>query len=302
MSTTLPLTGTTHDSRRGILWMVGGMTAFLGNDAIVKHVSEHLPTPQIITVRGLMAITLIALVAWRMGVLHRVGESVRGWVGIRAGAEGGGTLLYLSALSGLPLANATAIMQVGPLIVALLAYLLLRERISRVRWLAIATGFAGVLLVIQPNPRDFDAFAWLALLAAFVYSVRDVVTRYIPPGIPSILITLATAVVVTLIGVVLLSFTGWTPMRGADLAALAAAAVLLATAYYAMIAAVRHGELSVIAPFRYTGLLWAVILGSLVWGDIPNAPAWAGIALLTGAGLTLIREQRRPLRRSGPAG
>ncbi len=297
MSGALPLTAVARDSRRGILWMVAGMTAFLGNDAIVKSVSEHLPTPQIIAVRGLMAVMLITLVAARMGVLGRIGETVRGWVAVRAGAEGAGTLLYLTALSGLPLANATAIMQAVPLIVALLAYLMLRERISRGRWVAIATGFAGVLLVIQPNPQDFDGFAWLALLSAFVYSLRDVVTRYIQLGIPSILITLATAVVVTLIGIVLLAFTGWAPVRGKDLAALAGAAVLLATAYYAMIAAVRHGELSAIAPFRYTGLLWAVILGYLVWGDIPNAPAWAGIALLIGAGLTLISEQRRAARR-----
>ncbi|MEZ5649554.1 MAG: DMT family transporter [Burkholderiaceae bacterium] len=298
MSASPPL----HDSRLGILWMIGGMTAFLGNDAIVKSVSERLPTPQILAVRGLMAVTLIALVAWRMGVLDRIRVIASGWVALRAGCEGVGTLLYVTALSGLPLANATAINQASPLFVALLAYLMLGEHVGPARRWAIAAGFAGVMLIIQPRPGEFNAFAWLALLATFVYSLRDILTRRITPGTPSILITLATAAVVMAIGACALPIVGWVPMRSTDLALLALASALLSTGYYAMIAAVRNGELSVVAPFRYTGLLWALVLGFIIWGDIPNVVSWIGIALLLSAGMLLVQEQRRLARRLRPAG
>lgn len=286
-----------RDSRVGILWMIGGMTAFLGNDAIVKSVSERVPTPQILAVRGLMAVALIGLVAWRFGVLDRIRVIVRGWVAVRAGCEGVGTLLYVTALSSLPLANATAINQASPLFVGLLAVLLLHERISRARWLAIGAGFAGVLLVIQPSPGDFNGYAWLCLLATFVYSLRDVFTRRIAADTPSILVTLATAAMVMTLGAAALPFIGWTPMRGTDLAMLVLASALLSTGYYAMIAAVLNGELSVVAPFRYTGLLWALLLGYVVWDHVPNALAWSGIALLMAAGLWLLHEQRATARR-----
>ncbi len=281
-----------HDNRRGILWMVGGMTAFLGNDAIIKSLSPRVPTAQMLVVRGLMAIVLIALVAHRMGVLARVGEIVRGWVAVRAGCEAIGTFLYLSALFGLPLANATAINQSSPLFIALLAMVLLHERVGRGRWFAIALGFAGVLLVIQPRPSEFNGHAWLCLLATFVYSLRDIFTRKIGAGTPSILITLATAATVALLALAVLAFQGWVPMAWRDVGLLALASALLSTGYYAMIAAVRHGELSVVAPFRYTGLIWALVLGYLVWGDVPNALAWSGIAMLIGAGLFLLQPRR----------
>ncbi|MEZ5727983.1 MAG: DMT family transporter [Burkholderiaceae bacterium] len=281
------------DSRPGILWMVAGMTAFLGNDAIVKSVSARVPTPQILAVRGLMAVVLVCLVAWRLGALSRLRTIASRWVAVRAGCEGVGTLLYVGALSGLPLANATAVNMSAPLFVAVLAWLMLGERVGRARALAIAIGFTGVMLVIQPRPGAFNAYAWVCLLATFVYSLRDIYTRRIALGTPAILTTLATAATVMAMGAVALLIIGWTPMRGADVALLGLASALLATGYYAMIAAVLNGELSVVAPFRYTGLLWALLLGFVVWGDVPNPLAWVGIALLLAAGLSLLHEQRR---------
>ena len=89
-----------------------------------------------------------------------------------------------------------------------------------------------------------------------------------------------------------MAFQGWTPMQWRDLGWLALTSLLLSTGYYALIAAMRHGEMTVIAPFRYVGLLWAVLLGYLVWGTLPNVMGWCGIALLIGAGLQMIRQQR----------
>jgi len=281
-------------NRIGILWMVLAMTCFICNDALVKTVLARVPSAQMIVVRGVMAIALITFVAWRMGALVGVSQLFRGWVGLRAVGEGVGTFLYLAALYHLPLANATAIYMSSPLFIAVLARLFLGERVDTRRWIAIAMGFSGVLMVIQPQADGFNLYAWLCLLSTLVYAGRDLLTRKIPVGVPSVVVTLATAAVVVGMAVVVLLFEGWTPMIWSDVGLLALAAVCLSSAYYAVIASVRSGEVSVVAPFRYVGLLWAVVLGYLVWGDVPNPLAWAGIALLIAAGLYMIHQQRAP--------
>lgn len=279
-------------NRIGIAWMILGMSAFIGNDAIMKAVGERLPAAQMIVVRGVMAIAVILLVAARMGALDRIRDVARGWVLLRASCEGLGTVLYLAALFHLPLANITAINLSSPLFIVVLAKVFLHERVDRARWLAIALGFAGVLLVVQPRADGFSAYAWLCLLATLIYAVRDLLTRKISSATPSILVTLATAGVVWLMAGLVMAFQGWTPMQWRDLCWLALTSLLLSTGYYALIAAMRHGEMTVIAPFRYVGLLWAVLLGYLVWGTLPNVMGWCGIALLIGAGLQMIRQQR----------
>jgi drug/metabolite transporter (DMT)-like permease len=279
-------------NRAGIAWMVLGMSAFIGNDAMIKAVGERLPAAQMLVVRGVMAILLIVLVARQLGALPRIRDVLDRWVLLRASFEGLGTFLYLAALFNLPLGNVTAINQSSPLFVAVLAMLFLKERVGTARWLAIGAGFTGVLLVIQPGLAGFNAYAWLCLVATLIYAFRDLLTRKVPPATPSILITLATAGVVWLMAGGVLIVQGWTPMQPRDVGLLAIASVLLSTGYYASIAAMRHAELSVVAPFRYVGLLWAVLLGWVVWGDVPNALAWAGIALLIAAGLAMIRQQR----------
>lgn len=288
----MSLTSKARHNRVGILWMFVAMTAFIANDAMIKAIGERVPAAQIIVVRGVMAIALIALVARHMGALGQVREIARGWVVARAGCEGLGTFLYLAALFHLPLANVTAINLSSPLFIALLARLLLGEQVNMGRWAAIALGFAGVLLVVQPQPDDFNLYAWLSVIATLVYSFRDLMTRKLPHTIPSILVTLATATVVWAMAAVVLVFQGWKPMDWRDVGLLGIASVFLSTGYYAIIAAMRESELSVVAPFRYVGLMWALVLGFVVWGDIPNPLAWAGILLLIGAGYYMIRQQR----------
>jgi drug/metabolite transporter (DMT)-like permease len=286
-----PLERARHN-RVGIAWMVLGMSAFIGNDAMIKALGERLPAAQMLVVRGVMAITLIALVAWRMGALGSLRQVLDRWVLLRAGCEGLGTFLYLAALFHLPLANITAINLSSPLMIAVLAVILLGERVDRARWLAIGAGFLGVLMVVQPRPGDFNGYAWLCLLATLIYAFRDLLTRRIPPSAPSIVVTLCTATVVWLMAGGVLAVQGWVAMSWRDVGLLGVASVFLSTGYYAVIAAMRRAELSVVAPFRYVGLLWALVLGYLVWGDIPNPLAWAGIALLIGAGMVMIRQQR----------
>ena len=272
--------------------MVLAMSAFIANDATIKAVSERLPAAQMIVVRGVVAVTLIALLAWRSGAFRRLRDAWQGWVLVRGGCEGVGTFLYLAALANLPLANVTAINLSSPLLIAVLAALFLRERVDGGRWLLIVVGFAGVLLVVQPRSDGFNAYAWISLLATLVYSVRDLLTRKVAAGTPAVLITLTTASAVWLLAAVVLAFEGWVPMSWRDLGLLTFASVFLSAGYHAIIVATREAELSVVAPFRYVGLLWALVIGNLVWGDVPNLLAWAGIVLLIGAGLLMMQQQR----------
>jgi len=283
---------TARANRAGILWMSFGMSAFIGNDALIKAVGTRVPAAQMIVVRGVMAIALILLVAWRMGALNRLRDIARGWVVVRAGCEGVGTFLYLAGLFHLPLANVTAINLASPLFIAVLARLIYQEQVSAARWLAIGLGFCGVMMIIQPSGEGFNIYALMSLAATLIFAGRDLMTRKIPPSTPSILITLATASTVWLLAGGVLSWQGWVPMSWHDVGLLAIASVFLSAGYYSVIAAMRQGEMSVVAPFRYVGLLWALLIGFVVWGDIPNALAWAGIALLIGAGLYMLRQQR----------
>ncbi len=285
--------GPPGDNRRGIRLMVAAMACFIVNDALVKFVSQALPAGQIIFLRGLMATALVLVVVRATGVPLQPRRLASGWVAVRAGLDALATFAYLVSLFHLPIANATAINMGTPLFITLIAVLWLRHRVGPRQWLAIAAGFAGVLLVIQPRADGFNAFAWLCVGATVLNATRDLVTLRIPREMPSIGVTLATAVAVTLLagGVSLLQ--GWAELTGHQLALLATSAVFLASGYQLIIRATRSGDLSVVAPFRYSGLLMAVLLGWVVWGDVPNALAWAGIALVLGAGLYLLRNEGR---------
>lgn len=283
-----------HDAnRRGIALMLLAMACFIVNDTLVKFVSASLPAGQLIFVRGVFATLLVLAVLRASGARLRPRQLTGRWVVLRAAFDTAGTFTFLLSLFHLPLATATAIHMASPLMIALLAAWLLHERIGVRSALAIAAGFAGVLLVIQPNASGFGVWAWLCLLATLLVALRDIVTPRIGADTPSIAITLATAGAVTLTAALWSMVEGWAPMSARQVGLLAAAAVFLASGYHLIIRSTRLGALSVVAPFRYSALLLAVLLGWLVWGEVPNLLAWGGIALLVAAGLYLLRHSGR---------
>lgn len=288
------------DNRRGIVAMTLSMACFLVNDALSKHVSESLPATQLIGIRGVMSTLLLLVIAHAMGLLRGSGGEpapIRAalrqpavlW---RAMIDVLGTFAYLNSLFHLAIGNATAINMSLPLFLTFYAMLRWKERVGVGRWLAIGAGFAGVLLIVQPATEDFNAWALLCLLATLLHATRDVVTRGIPPQIPSVLVTLMTAAAVAVVAALATPWFGWQPVSLQQLGLLAAASVFLSGGYYLVIVAVRAGDMSVIAPFRYSGLLFALVIGWAVWGDIPNLLAWIGILLVVGAGLAMLRARR----------
>lgn len=279
-------------NRRGVLAMSAGMAAFVTNDSLVKYVSQSLPAFQLIFLRGVFATLLLLAVVHAMGHTRRMGSLFDRRVLLRALFDGFATLTYLTSLFHLPIANATAINMATPLFITLFAVIAFHEKVGPGRWLAIATGFAGVLLVVQPAGASFNAYSLLCLGGTLLHASRDLMTRVIDRSIPSILITFSTALAVTLLSGGLALTQAWQPVSGAQLGLLAGASVFLSLGYFLLTVSMRGGEMSLIAPFRYTGLLFALVLGWLVWGDVPNALAWTGIALLVAAGLYVLHGER----------
>jgi drug/metabolite transporter (DMT)-like permease len=290
----MTLTAAAAANRRGILCMVGAMACFVTNDAMVKYVSQSMPSAQLIFIRGGMSLLLVLAIAHAMGATTRLREASRGWVAVRALVDAMATMLYLSSLFHLPIGNATAINLAAPLFMTMFAALFMAERVRGARWLAVGFGFLGVVLVIQPRAEGFNYYALVCLFGTLFHAARDLMTRRIDVAIPSILITLATAVAVTVVSGVASLFQGWKAFGGVEFALLSLASVFLTGGYYLLINSMRNGEMTLIAPFRYSGLLFALVLGYLVWDDVPNTLAWFGIALLIGSGLyVLVSEKRR---------
>jgi drug/metabolite transporter (DMT)-like permease len=283
-------------NRRGIQFMVAGMACFIVNDALVKFVSQSLLPAQLICVRGAIATLLVYAVARASGATPQLPAIAGGWVALRASVEAIASVMYLLSLFHLPLGNATAINLAAPLAITAFAVWFLHEQVDARRWVAIGVGFAGVFMVIQPRLEGFNGWALLCLSATLLHATRDLLTRRIPATIPSILVTLATAISVTVLAGAWSLVQGWQPLSALSLGMLACAAAFLAAGYYLLIRATREGEFSVIAPFRYTGLLWALAIGWVIWGEVPNPLAWLGIALLIGAGLYLIHRERQRAR------
>ncbi|MCC2634993.1 MAG: hypothetical protein K0S48_2879 [Ramlibacter sp.] len=281
---------------RGVLAMSAGMASFVANDALVKHVSESLPSGQLIFLRGLFATVLLLAVLGAMGLLRDIPRLWERRVLLRAFLDACATLTYLTSLFHLPIGNATAINMATPLFITLFAVIAFKEQVGAARWLAIVTGFTGVLLVVQPSGAAFNAYALLCLGGTLLHAGRDLMTRTIDRGIPSLAITFSTALAVTLLSGLWSLQQEWRPASWQSLGLLATASVFLSIGYFMLTIAMRAGEMSVVAPFRYVGLLFALLLGFVVWGDVPNAVAWAGIALLVGAGLYVLHSERSRAR------
>lgn len=273
--------------------MVVSMAGFTINDALVKLASMEMNAGQVMMVRGIFATALIALLAWHKGALSMPRLALHPLVALRALAELGSTVFFLMALQQLPIANVSAVLQALPLMVTMLAALFLGEGVGWRRWLAIAIGFAGVMVIVRPGFDGFSVYALLALVCVIFAALRDLVTRRLPEHVPSMLVSTITAAMVGLCGALLVNpMGGWTPMSVESIGLLATASVFLLFGYQFIIMSMRGGDISFIAPFRYTSLLWAIALGYLMFGDVPDTAMIAGAVIIVSSGLyTLFRER-----------
>ena len=296
-----PQTAAPQDNLRGILAMLAAMALFILNDTLIKLTGAHLPVGQVIFLRGMMASALVLAWAGLSGALYNWRRLAQGAVLWRTVGEIGATLLYLSALMAMPIGNVTAILQVVPLAVTAASALFLAEAVGWRRWTAASLGFLGAIMIIRPGAEGFNWASLLALAAVAFIVLRDLSTRWVARETPSLAITAVAAVAVMLAGAGLGLSEDWIAVTGRDLALLATAAVCLIGGYLTVIVATRSGEVSAVAPFRYSIILWALIIGYLVWGDVPRAMTLIGIAIVVAAGVYTFEREARLKRRARAA-
>lgn len=286
--------------------MAISMAGFTFNDALTKSVTAELTVAQIMFIRGAFTALLVYVVARRMGALDHIRNILQPLILLRIAFETIAAVAFLAALGQVPLANASAILQSLPLAVTLGAALFYREPVGWRRWTAIGIGFLGVLVIIQPGPEGFTLASLYIVLCVITAAGRDLVTRRIDPSISSLTVTLFTTASISMAGLLLVpAFGGWQPVSGSQLGRLACASVFLFAGYQAIIMAMRIGEISFIAPFRYTSLLWAILLGIVFFGETPDIWMMIGSAIVIGSGLyTFYRENKKKAalaRRADPA-
>jgi drug/metabolite transporter (DMT)-like permease len=281
------------DNTRGILAMSASVVVFIFNDALIKLAAETIPPAQVIGLRGVFAtvwcaLALLATGGWRYtaGVGHPA-------VFFRGVLEAAAALAYLTALSHTPFAIATAVNLSTPLFLTLLAILILKENVRWRRWSAIVLGFMGVLMVIQPHPGDINGWTWLVVAASFVGAARDILGRFVPARVPVGVMSLWSSAAVAIVGLAFTAARGWQAMSAREVGLLVGASLLLATGYQLLMVSLRSGaELSVTGSFRYASVLWALGIGYVVWGDIPDTLAIAGIVVIAGSGVYILHRER----------
>lgn len=280
---------------RAALFIVISMTAFTVNDALMKLAASDLPFFQQIFMRGVLITIGLTLLAYFWGHLsYRPSPNDRMLTWLRTAAEAIGTIFFLTALFIIPLANLSAILQALPLTVTLAAAVFLGEPVGWRRLLAILVGFIGVAIIIRPGLEGFTIYSLYGGGAVICVTLRDLASRKLSPTIPSSRVALTAAIGVTLMAGAGSLYMGetWVQPNVCDSVLISGAAFSLMIGYIAAVAGMRLGDIGFVAPFRYTSLLVALILGYFMFNEWPDELTMLGAAIVVATGLfTLYRER-----------
>ena len=290
------------ENLRGALFMVLAMACFIGNDAIMQTFADEMAWYRAIAIRGAFGvafgIVLCLVIDGARCFSTAFGFACRPAVAARIAFEIAGTACFMLALFAMRLTDVNAILQTLPLFLTLGGALFFREAIGPRRLLAALAGFLGVLLIIQPGTDAFQPAAIYALGATLFMAGRDLATKAVPADVPSSYVALWTTVGVWIVALALsATLPGERPAIGADvLGRLLLAAVLLASGFLLIVAAMRTGEIGFVAPFRYSILLMALMLDVLISGTLPGPWKWLGATVVVAAGLYTFARERRAER------
>jgi drug/metabolite transporter (DMT)-like permease len=283
----------------GILLMLAAMALFAVEDLFLKLAAADLPIGQIIFVSGVLGAPVFVGMAWRQGQGIFVKDALHPAVIARNIGEVIAAAAYVAALAAVPLGTVAAVLQALPLFMTMGAALVFGEAVGWRRWTAILVGFAGVLMVIQPGAEGFRVEALLVLISVAGIVLRDLAARAIPARVTTAQVSAWGLMAVTLLGLAIMAATGAVQAVSQGEAAVLAGAVVFGTAgYWAVTAATRTGEVSVVAPFRYARLVFSMGIGVVFLGERPDAPTLAGAAIIVGSGLYAFARERARKRAS----
>lgn len=294
-----PVAFSAEQALPAIACMIGAVAFLTASDALIKSMSTSYSVGQLLFIRSLFVWPWIVLFAMRQGGLGTLrlkstkGHVVRGILVIAS------TFLFVTGLQYLPLANAIAAIFMGPLFITAMAPFVLGERVGWRRWAAVSVSFVGVLVMVRPGT---DAFQWALLFpitGAMCGGLRDLITRRISQAENTLAMLAMTTIAIMVAGVVSIPF-GWGTFDVADLPKFALSGTLVTAGHYLMIDAFRRGEAGLVAPFKYTSLLWAIVIGFVAFGELPDSYTLAGAAIIIAAGLYVFYRETQ-LRKAATA-
>lgn len=289
------------DNLRGIALMSGAMALFAAEDMFLKFAAADLPTGQILLLPALFAFVVFAALVRREGRRWLTAQALHPWVLARNAGEMVGTAAFITALASVPLATVSAVLQAMPLAVTLGAALFLGEAVGWRRWAAIGTGFAGVLLVIRPGMAGFAPSSLWVLITVAGLALRDLASRRIPDDFSHNQVAAWGILSVAVLGAAMLPFQAPVMPGPWQWSMLLGAAMVGTAGYWAITAATRTGEVSVVSPFRYSRLIFAILIGTFIFAEALDAPTLIGAALIIGSGLYAFARERARARAAAKA-
>ncbi len=277
------------ENQRGALYMTASMAGFAAEDVFVKAAAKGLPLGQVLLTIGLLGMLTFAAMAARRGEALLPAAFLSRPMLVRCGFEVTGRLFYGLAITLTALSTTSAILQATPLVVAAGAALVFGERVTPQRWLAVLVGFVGVLVILRPG-SDFSALSLLAVVGLLGFAGRDLATRAAPKGLSNRQLGALGFAMLATAGAILLAVTGGANMPDATgLAHLAGGTVFGVAGYHALTFAMRTGEVSAVTPFRYTRLIFALVLAMVLFHERPDLATWIGATLVVGSGIFALR-------------
>ncbi|KKN07464.1 hypothetical protein LCGC14_1066670 [marine sediment metagenome] len=287
------------DNLRGALIMVLSMLGFAIEDMFIKLMGSDIPVGQIIFLLGLGgAVCYGALMRFRGEPL--LDPTILTLpILLRATGEIIGTLGFVSAIVLTPISSASAILQATPLVVTLGAALFLGDPVGWRRWSAILVGMFGVLLVIRPGMESFQILSLLAVLGVFGLSLRDLATRRVPKSTSSFQLSFLAFLALVPASLLFMLGTGtsFVAMTGVQWVFMASALTIGMVAYYGIVAAMRIGEISFVTPFRYSRLLFAMVVGITVFQEKPDMLTYVGATIIVASGIYTVWRERKVKQR-----
>lgn len=272
------------------------------NDAAMKALTADLGFYQILMARGLALLPLIILILlWRDELFVRLGKRDKNILTFRVFCEIGLSYSILKALSSLPLASVIIIFQAVPLGLTLAAALVYKEAVGWRRWLAIIAGFIGVLLIVKPGTDGFMPEMLYAVVGATLFVVRDIITRQLSAKVPAFYTAFQQVLWVTIVNGILCYFDEWVPLEVYHYGLLFLAGLLFLCMTLAAVLMMRYGDISFVAQFRYAGIVWAIIIGALLFQEVPDLSAIIGASIIVSAGLYALHRERMAKQSSSNA-
>ena len=285
----------TRINRRGMIAMTGATSAFAINDAAMKFLVTDVAVSEAVILRGIVASLMAYVLLWREGHLSWLREMFTRAIFVRGFLEAAVVVVYLQALRLIPLGLATSILQATPLMITAFAALSGKESVGPARWMAVLVGFAGVLMIVQPDASGMSWAMILAVMSAFLVTCRDLSNRLVPKHVPTSLIVVA-ASLANIIGAGAFGFAAeevWRWPSHLEIVLILGSAVFVLLATSLITFAFRGTEVSAVSPFRYVSVPVALLIGVIVWGEAPDLLATAGIILVIGAGIFAMRDEAR---------